>query len=151
MNLTNYHSHSLYCDGRADMESFAHWAKAKGFSAYGYSSHAPLPFPTCWTMEWDRMDDYLGEFLRLKQVYAGSVELYIALEIDYLNEDSHPASACFQALPLDYRIGSVHLTSWGMRIRYTTTPSGSGLMSQMRTGTSTSFVPIWPKPFALAI
>ena len=75
MNLTNYHSHSLYCDGRADMESFAHWAKAKGFSAYGYSSHAPLPFPTCWTMEWDRMDDYLGEFLRLKQVYAGSVEL----------------------------------------------------------------------------
>ena len=60
-------------------------------------------------MEWDRMDDYLSEFQRLKQAYAGYVELYIALEIDYLNEDSHPASACFQALPLDYRIGSVHL------------------------------------------
>ena len=22
MNLTNYHSHSLYCDGRANMEDF---------------------------------------------------------------------------------------------------------------------------------
>lgn len=109
MNLTNYHSHSIYCDGRADMAAFARWAKEKGFSAYGYSSHAPLPFPTCWTMEWDRMDDYLSEFQRLKQAYADYLELYIALEIDYLNEDSHPASACFQALPLDYRIGSVHL------------------------------------------
>ena len=55
------------------------------------------------------MEDYLGEFHRLKQEYEGYVELYVALEIDYLNEDSHPASACFQALPLDYRIGSVHL------------------------------------------
>lgn len=109
MNLTNYHSHSLYCDGRADMATFAHWAKAKGFTAYGFSSHAPLPFPTCWTMEWDRMDDYITEGHRLKQMYAGYVDLYVALEIDYLNEDSHPASACFQALPLDYRIGSVHL------------------------------------------
>ena len=31
------------------------------------------------------------------------------LEIDYLNEDSHPALPCFQELPLDYRIGSVHM------------------------------------------
>lgn len=109
MNLTNYHSHCLYCDGRADMATFARFAAAKGFTAYGYSSHAPLPFPTAWTMEWDRMDDYLSEFSSLKKQYEGQVELYIGLEIDYLNEDSHPASACFQALPLDYRIGSVHL------------------------------------------
>lgn len=55
------------------------------------------------------MNDYLAECHRLKQLYAGSLELYAALEIDYLNEDSHPASDRFMALPLDYRIGSVHL------------------------------------------
>ncbi len=109
MNLTNYHSHCLYCDGRADMATFARFAASKGFTAYGYSSHAPLPFPTAWTMEWDRMDDYLEEFSRLKQQYAGRLELYVGLEIDYLNEESHPALDCFQCLPLDYRIGSVHL------------------------------------------
>lgn len=109
MNLTNYHSHCLYCDGRADMATFARFAVSKGFTAYGYTSHAPLPFPTAWTMEWDRMDDYFSEFQHLKQQYAGRLELYIGLEIDYLNEESHPASACFQQLPLDYRIGSVHL------------------------------------------
>ena len=109
MNLTNYHSHCLYCDGRADMASFARFAISKGFTAYGYSSHAPLPFPTAWTMEWDRMDDYLNEFSRLKSQYEGHLELYVGLEIDYLNEESHPATARFQDLPLDYRIGSVHL------------------------------------------
>lgn len=108
-NLTNYHSHCLYCDGRANMEDFIRFAISQGFSSYGISSHAPLPFPTAWTMEWDRMEDYLSEFFRMKEKYAGKIELAIGLEIDYLNEDSHPALPCFQELPLDYRIGSVHM------------------------------------------
>ena len=109
MNLTNYHSHCLYCDGRADMEAFVRFALSGGFSSYGFSSHAPLPFPTSWTMEWDRMDDYLSEFHRLKAKYADRIELYVGLEIDYLDETSHPGIARFRDLPLDYRIGSVHM------------------------------------------
>lgn len=108
-NLTNYHSHCLYCDGRANMEDFIRFAISEGFSSYGISSHAPLPFPTAWTMEWDRMEDYLSEFYRMKEKYADKIELAIGLEIDYLNEESHPASPAFQNLPLDYRIGSVHM------------------------------------------
>lgn len=109
MNLTNYHSHSFYCDGRTGMEDFARFARSKRFTSFGFSSHAPLPFPTAWTMEWDRMDDYLTEFARLKQKYSEWVELYIGLEIDYLNDLHNPASEYFHTLPLDYRIGSVHL------------------------------------------
>ena len=37
------------------------------------SSHAPLLFSTAWTMEWDIMDDYLSEFHRLKEKYAGRI------------------------------------------------------------------------------
>ena len=51
-NLTNYHSHCLYCDGRANMEDFIRFAISEGFTSYGISSHAPLPFSTAWTMEW---------------------------------------------------------------------------------------------------
>lgn len=109
MNLTNYHSHTLYCDGRAGMEEFIRFAVSQGFSSYGISSHAPLPFSTHWTMEWDRMDDYLAEYDRVKAKYASDIELAIGLEIDYLNEDSNPSVQRFQSLPLDYRIGSVHL------------------------------------------
>ena len=108
-NLTNYHSHSLYCDGRAGMEDFVRFALSEGFTSYGFSSHAPLPFSTAWTMEWDRMNDYQAEFHRIKEKYAGKIELYLGLEIDYLNEESNPSAARFRELPLDYRIGSVHM------------------------------------------
>ena len=108
-NLTNYHSHCLYCDGRANMEDFIRFAISEGFTSYGISSHAPLPFSTAWTMEWDRRDDYLSEFSRLKEKYADKIELAIGLEIDYLDEDSNPSLPRFQDLPLDYRIGSVHM------------------------------------------
>lgn len=109
MNLTNYHSHCSFCDGKAPMEDFVKSAIAAGFTAYGISSHAPLPFETRWTLSQERVPDYLQEIERLKQKYAGKIEIYAGLEIDYLNEIQNPANSYFQALPLDYRIGSVHL------------------------------------------
>ena len=36
-NLTNYHSHCLYCDGRANMEDFIRFAISEGFSSIFYS------------------------------------------------------------------------------------------------------------------
>ncbi len=109
MNLTNYHSHCLFCDGRADMDEFIRFAISKGFTSYGVSSHAPLPFSTHWSMEWGQIENYLNEFNRVKQVYKSQIEFYVGLEVDYLNDLSNPSSICFQQLPLDYIIGSVHL------------------------------------------
>lgn len=109
MNLTNYHSHCSFCDGRAPMEDFVKAAVGNGFSAYGVSSHAPLPFSTCWTLEEKQVPAYLKEIERLKREYAEQIELYVGMEIDYLNENQHPAISYFQELPLDYRIGSIHL------------------------------------------
>ena len=55
------------------------------------------------------MEAYLDEFNNLRSKYADEIELYVGLEIDYLNEESNPSVARFTELPLDYRIGSVHL------------------------------------------
>lgn len=109
MNLTNYHSHCDFCDGKAPLEEFVKSAIVAGFTAYGVSSHAPLPFSTAWTMDKGQVEDYLQEINRLQDKYAGRIELYAGMEIDYLNEQSNPANTYFQSLPLDYRIGSVHL------------------------------------------
>lgn len=109
MNLTNYHSHCSFCDGIAPMEEFVKSAISAGFTAYGISSHAPLPFSTKWTMEKDRLPTYLSEFEILKSKYADQIELYAGLEIDYLTKEHNPSSSFFQNLPLDYRIGSVHM------------------------------------------
>lgn len=106
------------------MEEFVCHAIDTGFTAYGVSSHAPLPFPASWTLAQEQLPEYLSELDRLKVKYADRIELYAGLEIDYLNEEQNPAMDAFQALPLDYRIGSVHLiyTDRGEVIDTDTTP-----------------------------
>ena len=108
MQLSNYHSHCTFCDGRSTPEDFVKFALSHGFRAYGFSSHSPLPFETFWNMSKDDMPEYLEEINRLKEKYAGRLEIYTSLEIDYLDETYNPSIAYFQELPLDYRIGSIH-------------------------------------------
>ncbi len=108
-NLTNYHSHSTFCDGKAPIEDFIKQAVKMGFSSYGVSSHAPVPFANHWSMKIEGVEPYLNEINRLKQLYSPYIDLYAGMEIDYLHENHHPASDFFAKLPLDYRIGSVHI------------------------------------------
>lgn len=110
MNLTNYHCHCSFCDGKASFEHFVKAAVEMGFTSFGMSSHAPLPFSTHWAIaDREAVNGYLEEFRRLKDAYSSRIELYVGMEIDYLNEESNPSASYFRELPLDYRIGSVHL------------------------------------------
>ena len=86
MQLSNYHSHCTFCDGRSIPEDFVRFAITHGFRAYGFSSHSPLPFETFWNMSKDDMPEYLQEINRLKQKYSDQLEIYAGLEIDYLDE-----------------------------------------------------------------
>lgn len=108
-NLTNYHSHSLYCDGHAPITSFIDEAMRQGFTSYGVSPHAPLPWPTRWTMLDIEMPVYLYEMKCLKERYRGKIELYCGLEIDYIDSVINPHATIFHDEALDYKIGSVHL------------------------------------------
>ena len=111
MQLSNYHSHCTFCDGRSIPEDFVRFAITHGFRAYGFSSHSPLPFETQWSLSKREVEAYLSEIKRLKEKYAGEIELYVGMEIDYLNDEWGPAVDYFQRMPLDYRIGSVHLVT----------------------------------------
>lgn len=108
MQLSNYHSHCTFCDGRSTPEDFVKFAISHNFRAYGFSSHSPLPFETFWNMSKGDMPEYLTEIDRLKKKYAGQLEVYVGLEIDYLDETYNASIPYFRALPLDYRIGSIH-------------------------------------------
>ena len=108
MQLSNYHSHCNFCDGRSYPEDFVRFAVARGFRAYGFSSHSPLPFETFWNMSRDDMDEYLAEIARFKAKYEGQIELYVGLEIDFLDRTYNASIPYFKNLPLDYRIGSIH-------------------------------------------
>ena len=108
MQHSNYHSHCTFCDGRSIPEDFVKFAISNKFRAYGFSSHSPLPFETNWNMSKDEMPDYLAEIDRLKTKYSHLIEIYVGLEIDYLDSTYNASIPFFRELPLDYRIGSIH-------------------------------------------
>ena len=108
MYWSNYHSHCTFCDGRSSMEEFVKFAIAKGVKKYGFSSHAPLPFDTFWNMKLDDFSDYKTEFYRLKGKYKSEIELFIGLEIDYINDFIEIKNDLYDAESLDYLIGSIH-------------------------------------------
>ncbi|MDD3077723.1 MAG: histidinol-phosphatase [Paludibacter sp.] len=108
MSWANYHSHCTFCDGRSTMEDFVKFAIAKGFRKYGFSSHAPLPFYTRWTMNAEDYPDYESEFYRLKRKYAGQIDLYLGLEVDYILNCTDAKRDFFTDKKFDYLIGSIH-------------------------------------------
>ena len=114
---SNFHSHCTFCDGRSHPEDFVRFAIAKKFRAYGFSSHSPLPFETFWNMTKDDMTEYITEINRLKIKYEGIIEIYLGLEIDYLDRTYNASIPYFQSLPLDYRISSIHFIPWTLPLR----------------------------------
>lgn len=115
----NLHSHTQFCDGRAEMARFADAAVSAGFKHYGFTPHSPIPFKSPCNMDAARVDDYINEFHRLKEIYFGKISLYLSLEIDYLGDDWGAAHPYFAALPLDYRLSSIH---------FIPTPDGSEMV-----------------------
>jgi len=108
MYWSNYHSHCIFCDGRSSMETFVKFAISRGIRKYGFSSHAPLPFHTRWTMPADDFPDYQSEFNRLKLKYQNELDLYFGLEVDYIDNFSEVQNVFIQYKTFDYLIGSIH-------------------------------------------
>jgi len=108
MTWANYHSHTNYCDGKAAPEVFLSAALAKKFPAYGFSSHAPVPFVSRWNMPAEKLSDYQVHVTRLKDKWKERIELYCGLEIDFIDGLWGYKSSGLKDMGLDYCIGSVH-------------------------------------------
>ncbi|MDE7408189.1 MAG: histidinol-phosphatase HisJ family protein, partial [Muribaculaceae bacterium] len=104
----NLHSHTQFCDGRAQMEAFAAAAVAAGFSVYGFTPHSPVRFHSPCNMLEANVPVYIDEVRRLQSLYDGRIRFLAGMEIDYIDSECGPASPYFRQLALDYRIGSVH-------------------------------------------
>lgn len=105
--MTNYHTHSNYCDGKATPRQMVDFAVAHGFTALGFSGHSPLPFDNTFSIT--DYDGYCREVRALKEEYKDRIDISLGLEFDYVPgmlEDFAPLMA---QGGLDYAIGSVHL------------------------------------------
>lgn len=104
MILSNFHTHSLFCDGKDEPETMVKRAIELGFKALGFSGHSYNDFDG-FGMDDEKERAYKAEINRLKEKYSGELEIYLGIEQDYL---SHPVSEGY-----DYVIGSVHIVYKG--------------------------------------
>lgn len=104
----NFHSHTQFCDGKAEMEDFVEAALKSGFEHYGFSPHSPVPVDSPCNMSEEDVPAYFAEVERLKDKYLGRIKLYSSMEIDFLGNDWGAHIPYFQELALDYRLSSVH-------------------------------------------
>lgn len=109
--LTNYHTHTDFCDGKGTPRDFAESAVEKGFSALGFSTHASAPGQESWTMQPGRYPEYFAHIDKVKEEYAGRLEIYSGMEVDYVPDFQGPSSPEIAELGLDYTLGGVHIIS----------------------------------------
>ena len=90
----NYHTHSVFCDGKDTPEDIVRTALDKGFTSLGFSGHMDADIH----MDFDA---YLNEICRLQSVYRDRLEILCGVELDTLYD---PASIH----DVQYIIGSTH-------------------------------------------
>ena len=100
MILEDYHVHTTFCDGRDTPETVVLSAISMGIKKLGFSAHSFIPGTGGYGLKPERVEEYRSEIYRLREKYAGSIELYCGVEQDI-----------WSPMPTegyDYVIGSVH-------------------------------------------
>ena len=106
MLLSNYHTHSKFCDGNTFLEPMVQKAIELGFSELGFSSHAPYKHKECCLMKIEDVEEYFSEIKRLKSKYKSEINVLTGFEIDHIS--GHENYDWFNSPELDYTLGSVH-------------------------------------------
>lgn len=100
MRLENLHTHTVFSDGENTPEEMAEAAVSLGFSALGFSDHSFTGFDPDYCMTPESYEAYKKEIRRLKEAYAGRLEIRLGIEQDLYSD--------LPAEGFDYVIGSVH-------------------------------------------
>ena len=109
MQNYNLHTHSIYSDGKSQPCEIVEEAIRQGFTTLGFSEHSPLPFDNNFSVKSADMPRYVAEISQLKEEYKDKIDLYCALEADYLTGVSEPFAVTKAKYNLEYLIGGVHL------------------------------------------
>lgn len=100
MTPSNFHTHTVFCDGHDTPEELVLRAIDLGCKEIGFTGHSYIPFDEGYCMSPNEEKEYRETVNALKKKYEGKIKIYLGIEQDY-----------YSALPeydYDYIIGSVH-------------------------------------------
>lgn len=105
---SNFHTHTVWCDGRNTPEEMVISALEKGFDALGFSSHSTYPDDSACTVPPSKLPGYFAEVRNLAEKYANRIKIYCGVEADYIPGTTDPDRKRYAMFNPDYIIGSVH-------------------------------------------
>jgi len=109
--FSSIHTHTIFCDGKSDVETMCQAAYEKGLASIGFSSHAPVGktgLKTTWHMKDEKLGEYIGAVQAARLRWEGKLSVYLGLEVDYIKGLRSPLDKDIKDLNLDYTIGAVH-------------------------------------------
>jgi histidinol-phosphatase (PHP family) len=109
MNYFNFHTHTIYCDGKAAPEEYVKEALTRKMTALGFSCHSPLPFDNGYSIKEHNIEKYVSEIRSLQEKYKEQIQVFLAFEFDYVPGISEDPVPLKKRMNTDYIIGSVHL------------------------------------------
>lgn len=109
--LSSIHTHTAWCDGKSNAEALCQSALDKGFVSLGIGGHGPIPLPNDCNMKEGELPSFRSEVRAAQEAFKGRLEVFMGLEIDFIEGISGPADGRLKRDEWDYFIGSVHYLS----------------------------------------
>lgn len=78
--LANFHTHTVFCDGKNTVDEVVKAALEKGFSAVGFSAHGFTKFDTSYCLK-DELS-YIQAVKSAKEKYKKKIDVYLGVEED---------------------------------------------------------------------
>ncbi len=100
MITTNFHTHTVFCDGKNTPEEMVLAAIEKGFTALGFSGHSYFEPEKEINMSTEDQKEYIRQIEALKIKYGNKIKIFCGIEQDYYSEAPQ--------FSYEYKIGSVH-------------------------------------------
>ena len=105
--MIDYHTHSIYSDGKSTYEDIVNAAIAKGLTEVGLSDHLCIHFPN-WAVKEGNFSNLISDIQNLKEKNDLPIKIKFGLEVDYIEGKENEIKNLICLFPVDYIIGSVH-------------------------------------------
>lgn len=109
----NFHTHTTRCrHAQGTDEEYVQQAIAGGLKVLGFSDHTPFQFPGTYyshmRMYPDELEGYVASILKLKEKYAGQIDIRLGLEVEYYPDHIPALLDLIEPLGIEYMILGQH-------------------------------------------